>query len=248
MIRTRLRLLGFVSIILCPVWASLQTTASDANKEEAAKVEKQVLRHAVFFSFKDEASKADIEKIVDAFAALPERIDSIIGFEHGVNVASNERSGGLTHCFLLSFADEAGRSAYLPHPEHKAFGNVLRPHVKDVFVIDYWGTQEPKKSASKQLKMAVFVKFKPDAEPEQIKSLEKTVSEKLAKIESIRHLEWGVNNSPEAHDKGFTHAGILTFVDSDAREKTMADPVQQEIAKSLQELAENVRILEFWTQ
>ena len=244
---TRLPLLGLASLLLFSACSPTHATASETDNAKAANVENKVLRHAVFFSFKEETSEAEIDKIVAAFAALPEKIDSIIGFEHGVNVASKERSGGLTHCFLLTFADEAGRSIYLPHPEHKAFGSVLRPHVQDVFVIDFWGTQPPTAPESKQLKMAIFVKFKPDANPEQMKLLENAVSEKLAKLDSMHHLEWGVNNSPETHDKGFTHAGMLTFTDSEARDQTITDPVYQEIADSLGELAENVRILEFWT-
>jgi hypothetical protein len=33
------------------------------------------------------------------------------------------------------------RDAYLPHPAHRAFGAVLRPHLDKVLVLDYW-TQE----------------------------------------------------------------------------------------------------------
>ena len=35
-------------------------------------------------------------------------------------------------------ASEKDRDAYLPHPEHKAFGKVLGPVMDDVFVIDFW--------------------------------------------------------------------------------------------------------------
>ena len=43
-------------------------------------------------------------------------------------VASGKRS------FLFS---EADRAIYIPHPDHKAFGGVLGPHLDDVLVIDY---------------------------------------------------------------------------------------------------------------
>ena len=33
---------------------------------------------------------------------------------------------------------EADRAVYLPHPDHKAFGAVLGPHLDDVLVLDYW--------------------------------------------------------------------------------------------------------------
>jgi hypothetical protein len=40
-------------------------------------------------------------------------------------------------------------------------------------------------------------------------------AELLGEIETIRSFEWGVNNSPEGNDKGFTHVFLLTF-DSEA--------------------------------
>ena len=44
---------------------------------------------------------------------------------------------GFTHCFNLSFADEAARAAYLPHPDHLAFVAQLKPALDDVLVFDY---------------------------------------------------------------------------------------------------------------
>ena len=45
---------------------------------------------------------------------------------------------GYTHAFLLTFPSEADRAAYLPHPDHVAFTEVVGPHVDAVHVVDYW--------------------------------------------------------------------------------------------------------------
>ncbi len=45
---------------------------------------------------------------------------------------------GFTHCFFLTFKNEADRDAYLPHPAHKEFGALLGPVLDKVLVIDYW--------------------------------------------------------------------------------------------------------------
>ena len=39
---------------------------------------------------------------------------------------------------FLTFASEADRDAYLPHPAHAAFGELAGPHVDAVHVVDYW--------------------------------------------------------------------------------------------------------------
>ena len=130
-----------------------------------------MLRHAVFFQFKESSSAKDVQGVVDAFAALPKKIDSIIDFQLGTNNSPEGLDDGFTHCFVLTFKDEAGRAKYLPHPAHKAFGDVLRPHMKDVFVVDYWG--DPKQSMpEKALQHAVFFKFKDDAAAEGIRKVE----------------------------------------------------------------------------
>ena len=99
---------------------------------------KRVLRHVVLFAFKPTSTAEDIRRIEQAFAALPGQIDAILDFEWGTDVSVENIAQGFTHCFLVTFADEAGRNAYLPHPAHKAFGDLLRPHKEKVLVIDYW--------------------------------------------------------------------------------------------------------------
>jgi hypothetical protein len=96
------------------------------------------LRHVVLFAFKPEATRADIARVEQAFAALPGQIDVIDDFEWGTDVSVEGKAQGFTHCFLVTFRDEAGRDIYLPHPAHKAFGQVLRPHLDKVLVLDYW--------------------------------------------------------------------------------------------------------------
>lgn len=98
----------------------------------------KVLRHVVMFSFKPGTTPEQIKAVEEAFAQLPQKIDTIIDFEWGTNNSPENLAQGFTHCFFLSFRDEAGRAAYLPHPEHKAFGATLGPVLDKVLVVDYW--------------------------------------------------------------------------------------------------------------
>ncbi len=90
------------------------------------------------FKFKDGTADADIQKVVDAFRALKGKIPEISSFEYGTDNSPEGLANGFTHCFLITFKDEAGRAAYLPHPAHKAFVDVLKPHLDKVQVIDYF--------------------------------------------------------------------------------------------------------------
>lgn len=95
------------------------------------------LRHVVMFKFKPETTQAQIEEIEDGFRAICERIDAVQGFEWGRDVSVENRNQGFSHCFIVTFADEAGRDAYLPHPEHRAFVEELKQVVEDILVLDY---------------------------------------------------------------------------------------------------------------
>lgn len=97
-----------------------------------------VLRHVVLFGFKETASEAEVQAIVDAFLALPSKISEVKDFEWGTNSSPEGLNQGLTHAFTLTFHSEADRDAYLPHPAHQEFGALLGPHLDKVTVLDYW--------------------------------------------------------------------------------------------------------------
>ncbi len=119
-------------LLLTTMMLACQPTAS--NTEGGQKQ----LRHVVMFKFKDNTSTADIQKVEAAFKALPSKIKEIKSFEWGTNNSPENLAQGFTHCFFLTFASEADRAVYLPHPDHKAFGAVLTPHLDKVLVLDYW--------------------------------------------------------------------------------------------------------------
>lgn len=98
----------------------------------------KMLRHVVLFKFKDGSSAADVKKVEDAFRELPSKVKEVKDFEWGTNNSPESLNQGFTHCFFVSFETEKDREVYLPHPAHKAFVEVLKPHLDKVLVIDYW--------------------------------------------------------------------------------------------------------------
>ncbi len=125
----------FVALMLGVVFAVI-TPALWADQDTPN--EPKMLRHVVLFQFKSTSSEAEVQSVVDAFRALPSKISGIAEFEYGVNNSPENLAAGHTHCFLVTFSSEADREAYLPHPAHQAFVEVLKPHLEKVTVIDYW--------------------------------------------------------------------------------------------------------------
>jgi len=97
-----------------------------------------VLRHVVCFKFKPEATAEQIKKVESEFVALKTKIPQIAGLEWGTDNSPEKLADGFTHCFIVTFKAEADRAAYLPHPEHLKFVEILKPILEKPFVIDFW--------------------------------------------------------------------------------------------------------------
>lgn len=99
----------------------------------------ETVRHVVVFDYKEGASEEDIRAVTDAFRSLQDKIPGIVSFEHGVNNSPEGLNQGFTHVYLLTFENAAARDAYLPHPEHDKFGQLLRASgiFEGAFVVDY---------------------------------------------------------------------------------------------------------------
>ena len=226
---------------------TLETEPEMEDTVNDESTEGKVLRHAVFFSFKEESSEEDVAGVVEAFRELPSKIPEIIDFEWGTNNSPEDLNDGFTHCFLLTFADGPGRAAYLPHAAHKAFGDVLRPHMDKVFVVDYWGTAT-ETAIETPLRHAVFFRFKKDAAAEDIEAVEEAFAALPEKIDTIKAFEWGRNNSPEKHDAGFTHCFMVTFDSEDGRAAYLPHAEHLAFVEVLKPVLDAPRVLDFSAQ
>jgi hypothetical protein len=99
---------------------------------------RRLLRHLVLFKYDEMADVRAVEGIKTAFQALPGQVEAIYDFECGDEVSVEGLAQGFQHCFCVTFEDEKARSTYLPHPKHKEFGSVLKPHLDKVMVFDYY--------------------------------------------------------------------------------------------------------------
>jgi len=127
-----IRLYGLSFLVFWFFGSSIFTSPMSAAEKE------RVLRHVVMYKFKDDITPAQLKEVIDTFAALPKKIDTIIGFEHGANVSKEGKADGLTHIFVVTFKNEADVAAYLVHPAHEGYVKVAKDRREKVVVFDYW--------------------------------------------------------------------------------------------------------------
>lgn len=128
--------------VAAQVLAALGAGEAPEARSTTSKPEKKgMLRHVVLFKFKDDTAPAKVQEIEAAFRQLPQKIDTIKGFEWGTDNSPEMIAQGFTHCFLVTFTDAQGRETYLPHAAHKEFVDLVKPHVDKVLVIDYFAQE-----------------------------------------------------------------------------------------------------------
>jgi len=108
---------------------------------------------------------------------------------------------------------------------------------------------KPAKPAnSTKLLHVVSLKFKPSASAEQIAQVVEAFRDLKKKIPAIQELEWGVNVSPEKHDKGFTHGFLLAFKSDKDRDEYLVHPDHKAFGKMLGPILDDVFVIDYWAQ
>ncbi|HCS62720.1 MAG TPA: stress protein [Cellvibrio sp.] len=96
-----------------------------------------MIRHILLIKFKAAVDAAQIAASKMLFERMPEKIEGVVAVEWGLNDSPEGLNKNFTHSVFMTFADEAARSRYLPHPEHEALKQQFVPLVEDIIVFDY---------------------------------------------------------------------------------------------------------------
>ena len=105
-----------------------------------------------------------------------------------------------------------------------------------------------KPAGSKKLYHVVSFKFKADAKKEQIDGVVVAFRDLKTKIPAIKEFSWGTNVSPEKHDKGFTHAFILSFSSEKDRDIYLVHPDHKAFGGIVGPVLADVFVLDYWAQ
>jgi hypothetical protein len=98
------------------------------------------------------------------------------------------------------------------------------------------------------LRHVVLFKFKEGTTQVQMREVEDAFSGLPSKIEQIKGYEWGLNNSPEGLDKGFTHAFFLTFESEEDRAIYLPHPDHKAFGAVLSPYLDDVLVIDYWTK
>ncbi len=85
-----------------------------------------MLKHCVFIRFRPEISTEQRVALYQALQSLESQLSGWLGFLAGANVTPElGMDKGYNGGFIIDFADEAARDAYLQNPDHQQLGQRL---------------------------------------------------------------------------------------------------------------------------
>lgn len=91
----------------------------------------------------------------------------------------------------------------------------------------------------------VLVKFKEGTTPVQIDGIFTEFLDISETIPGIENFVSGPNTSPEWLNQGYTHAFVMTFTDSLARDSYLHHPEHERVKQKAMELLDGVLVLDF---
>ena len=101
---------------------------------------------------------------------------------------------------------------------------------------------------AEQLRHVVLFKFKEASTSADIQTVEAAFVALPSKIKEIKDFEWGLNNSPEGLNKGFTHCFFVTFDSEEERSIYLPHPAHMAFVNVLSPHMEDVLVLDYWTK
>ncbi|KAA8998119.1 Dabb family protein [Affinibrenneria salicis] len=70
----------------------------------------------------------------------------------------------------------------------------------------------------------LLITFTHDASAAQIEQVKQAFLQMPDDVEGVQAVEWGINDSPEGKNEGFTHCVMMTFRDEQARQHYLPHP------------------------
>ena len=98
----------------------------------------------------------------------------------------------------------------------------------------------------KLLRHVVIFKFKDSSSPEDVQKVADTFYALKGQVPEIVAMEWGINNSPENFNEGFTHCFVLSYRSEKDLANYQENPAHKAFQAVLKPHMEKVFVVDYW--
>lgn len=95
------------------------------------------------------------------------------------------------------------------------------------------------------IRHVLFIQYKNQATEADIAISLRNFEQIKNKIKGIEAVEWGLNNSPEGHNKNYTHCVLMTFTDETARDHYLPHPEHDVLKAQLGPILEDIIVFDY---
>jgi hypothetical protein len=95
------------------------------------------------------------------------------------------------------------------------------------------------------IRHVLLLEFKLGVTESDMLSVFKEFESMPSKVDGVLSVEWGLNNSPENINRGFTHCVFMTFADEQGRNNYLPHPEHELLKAELDPLLENIIVLDY---
>jgi len=91
----------------------------------------------------------------------------------------------------------------------------------------------------------LLIKFKHSADSSKIDKLSTLFEAMPDKVEGVISVEWGLNDSPENKNKGYTHSVVMTFANEEGRQNYLPHPEHEVLKAFFRPLLEDIIVFDY---
>jgi Stress responsive A/B Barrel Domain len=121
-----------------------------------------------------------------------------------------------------------------------------------LFTMSCTSTATPKetnKAMEKELRHVVLFKFKDGVSADSLRGMEMAFKGLANQIKEVKKLEFGLNNSPENLNQGFTHCFTVTFNSEADRAIYLPHPAHKAFVDNhLKAILDKVCVVDYWAE
>ncbi|TAE77225.1 MAG: Dabb family protein [Verrucomicrobia bacterium] len=99
--------------------------------------------------------------------------------------------------------------------------------------------------AENEFRHVVLFKFKAEASAAQVKEIEEAFAALPSQIDSITRYEWGLSESVEKLNDGFTHCFLVTFKDKAGLESYIPHPAHEAFVGKLRPILDKALVFDY---
>jgi Stress responsive A/B Barrel Domain len=114
------------------------------------------------------------------------------------------------------------------------------------FICNFAVAQKNKNVTPKELRHVVLFKLKDGAPEDSVQLMVNAFKALATKIKSVKRFEFGLNNSPENLNQGFTHCFVLTFISEKDRDAYLPNPDHKAFVAAYSPIIDKACVVDYW--